>query len=74
MWDGTGKKTDSSRKRGRPATFPLRAVIPGFSDVMKTMVVGQMVRCWIPPRLGYKNRPGRPQGTLVFEIELLGIH
>jgi FKBP-type peptidyl-prolyl cis-trans isomerase len=29
---------------------------------------------WIPPELGYQNKPGRPQGTLVFDVELLAIN
>lgn len=73
IWNSNGKQIDSSRKRGRTFNFRFNQVIPGFSDVIANMVVGDMVRAWVPPRLGYKNRPGRPQGTLVFEIELIAI-
>jgi peptidylprolyl isomerase len=35
------------------------------------MVPGEMRRLWIPEELAYKGRPGRPQGMLVFDVELL---
>jgi peptidylprolyl isomerase len=37
------------------------------------MVEGEKRRFWIPKELAYNDRPGRPQGTLVFDIELLDI-
>ena len=35
------------------------------------MVVGEKSLFWIPEELAYKGQPGRPQGMLVFEIDLL---
>jgi peptidylprolyl isomerase len=69
-----GKMIDSSIPRGQPATFPLSAVIPGFAEGVGLMVVGEKRRMWIPPELGYQNKPGRPQGTLVFDVELIAIN
>jgi peptidylprolyl isomerase len=37
------------------------------------MVVGEKTRFWIPEELAYKGKPGRPQGMLVFDVELLEI-
>ena len=37
------------------------------------MVVGEKVRVWIPFKLAYESMPTRPQGPLVFEIELIEI-
>jgi peptidylprolyl isomerase len=68
-----GKVFDSSLKRGQPASFPITAVIPGFAEGVELMVVGEKRRMWIPPELAYKNRPGTPQGTLVFDVELITI-
>jgi peptidylprolyl isomerase len=31
------------------------------------------VRFWIPEALAYKGAPGKPQGMLVFDVELLEI-
>jgi FKBP-type peptidyl-prolyl cis-trans isomerase len=48
----------------------LGRVIPGWTEGVQLMVVGEKRRFWIPQELAYKGRPG-PQGMLVFEIELL---
>jgi len=37
------------------------------------MVVGEKRRAWIPEALAYKGRKDKPQGMLVFDIELLEI-
>ena len=37
------------------------------------MVEGEKRRFWIPARLAYDGVPGRPQGMLVFDIELIKI-
>lgn len=72
-WTTDGKMFDSSVTRGKPITFGLDSVIPGWTDGMQTMVVGQKTRFWIPEELAYKGKPGRPQGMLVFDVELLEI-
>jgi FKBP-type peptidyl-prolyl cis-trans isomerase len=74
-WTTDGKMFDSSVSRGMPATFPLNGVIPGWTEGMQLMVVGEKTRFWIPGNLAYDNspRPGAPKGTLVFDIELLSI-
>ena len=72
-WTTDGKMFDSSVSRGEPAKFPLTNVIPGWTDGIPTMVVGEKTRFWIPEELAYKDKPGRPQGMLVFDVELLEI-
>ncbi len=74
-WTTDGKMFDSSVSRGQPATFPLGGVIPGWTEGVQLMVVGEKTRFWIPGNLAYDNspRPGAPHGTLVFDIELLSI-
>jgi peptidylprolyl isomerase len=72
-WTTDGKAFDSSIARGKPSTFPLNRVIPGWTEGVQLMVVGEKRRFWIPDTLAYKGRPDRPQGTLVFDVELLGI-
>ena len=67
-----GEMFDSSITRGRPATFPLNRVIPGWTEGVQLMVEGEKRRFWIPGNLAYEGRPG-PQGTLVFDVELLRI-
>jgi len=75
-WTTDGKMFDSSVARGQPATFPLRGVIPGWTEGVQLMTVGEKMRFWIPGNLAYDNspRPGAPHGTLVFDNELLAIN
>ena len=72
-WTTDGSMFDSSVARGEPIEFPLNAVIPGWSEAVQLMVVGEKRRVWIPEELAYKGAPGAPQGMLVFDIELLEI-
>jgi peptidylprolyl isomerase len=72
-WTTDGKMFDSSVQRGEPISFQLNGVIPGWSEGVQLMVVGEKRRFWIPEELAYKGQPGRPQGMLVFEVELLDI-
>jgi FKBP-type peptidyl-prolyl cis-trans isomerase len=72
-WTTDGKMFDSSVTRGQPMTFPLDSVIPGWTDGLQVMVVGDRTRFWIPEELAYQGKPNRPQGMLVFDVELLEI-
>ena len=75
-WTTDGRMFDSSVTRGRPATFPLDAVIPGWTEGVQLMVEGERRRFWIPGNLAYDRpgaRPDAPRGMLVFDIELLRI-
>jgi FKBP-type peptidyl-prolyl cis-trans isomerase len=58
--------------RGEPAEFGLWQVIPGWTEGVQLMVVGEKRRFWIPANLAYEGRQG-PQGTLVFDVELIAI-
>ncbi|MFZ5477037.1 MAG: FKBP-type peptidyl-prolyl cis-trans isomerase [Myxococcota bacterium] len=72
-WTTDGKMFDSSTKRKKTAKFPLKAVIPGWTEGMQLMVVGEKTRFWIPEALAYAGKPGKPQGMLVFDVELVSI-
>jgi peptidylprolyl isomerase len=72
-WTTDGKMFDSSVARGKPLTFRVDGVIPGFSEGLQLMVEGEKRRMWIPARLAYEGQPGKPQGMLVFDVELLQI-
>jgi FKBP-type peptidyl-prolyl cis-trans isomerase len=73
-WTTDGRTFDSSVSRGQPATFSLNGVIPGWTEGVQMMVEGEKRRFWIPARLAYEGSPGRPQGMLVFDIELIRIN
>src|SRR2546423_7427345 len=70
-WTTDGKNFDSSLSRGKPATFPLDKVIPGWTEGVQLMVAGEKRRLWIPEELAYKGKEGRPAGMLVFDVELI---
>jgi peptidylprolyl isomerase len=72
-WTTDGRTIDSSVSRGEPTTFSLDGVIPGWTEGVQLMVEGEKRRFWIPARLAYEGSPGKPQGMLVFDIELIRI-
>jgi FKBP-type peptidyl-prolyl cis-trans isomerase len=72
-WTTDGRTFDSSVSRGEPSTFSLDGVIPGWTEGVQMMVEGEKRRFWIPGKLAYDGVPGRPQGLLVFDIELIRI-
>ena len=72
-WTTDGRMFDSSVIRGQPSEFSLRGVIAGWTEGIPLMSVGDRYRFWIPDHLAYKGQPDRPQGMLVFDVELLAI-
>lgn len=73
-----GTVFDSSVQRGQPASFPLNAVIKGWTEGVQLMSVGSKYRFYIPHDLAYGDRHVSaeigPKSTLIFEVELLGIN
>ena len=72
-WTTDGKMFDSSVIRNEPAEFSLQGGMLGWTEGITQMSVGDKFRLWIPEELAYKGAPGRPQGMLVFDFELLEI-
>ena len=72
-WTTDGKMFDSSVVRGTPISFPLDHVIAGWSEGVQLMVEGETRRLWIPAKLAYEGHPDKPQGMLVFDVELIKI-
>jgi FKBP-type peptidyl-prolyl cis-trans isomerase FklB len=70
---------DSSIKRGQPASFQVGGVIPGWTEALQRMKVGDKWMLFIPPGLAYGERgsqgPGGigPNEALIFEVELLEV-
>jgi peptidylprolyl isomerase len=72
-WTTDGKMFDSSVTRGKPASFNLKQVVPGWTEGIPLMVKGEKTRFWIPKELAYDGKPGKPAGMLVFDVELVDI-
>jgi FKBP-type peptidyl-prolyl cis-trans isomerase FklB len=71
-----GRVFDSSVERGESITFPLAGVIPGWTEGLQLMKVGDKFRFFIPPDLAYGPNPvGDIPGNsvLIFDVELLAI-
>lgn len=71
-----GKVFDSSVERGQPATFPLNRVIPGWTEGLQLMSVGEKYKFVIPADLAYGEQGAGsipPGATLIFDVELLDI-
>ena len=72
-----GSVFDSSVDRGEPISFPLDGVIPGWTEGLQLMKVGDKYRFFIPSELAYGAAgagPIPPYSTLIFDVELLGIN
>ena len=72
-WTTDGRLIDSSLIKGEPAEFSLQGVMSGWTDGIPVMSVGDKARFWIPEQLAYAASPGKPQGMLVFDVELLEV-
>ncbi|MBA4392315.1 MAG: hypothetical protein C0407_02065 [Desulfobacca sp.] len=72
-----GTEFDSSYKRGEPATFPVKGVIPGWTEALQHMKVGSKWQLFIPAKLAYGERGAGPNigpnSVLIFTMELLSI-
>lgn len=71
-----GQMFDSSVERGEPVQFPVTGVIPGWTEALQMMSIGDKWELFVPPELGYGANPpgGLPaNAVLIFEVELLGI-
>lgn len=72
-----GTEFDSSFKRNEPISFPLKRVIPCWTQGVQKMKVGGKAKLICPAETGYGARgvPGTipPNSVLYFEVELLAI-
>lgn len=72
-----GTVFDSSYEREEPTKFPVNRVIPGWSEALKMMKVGDKWEVFIPSYLAYGEQGYGPQiepnSTLIFEMELLEV-
>lgn len=72
-----GTVFDSSEKAGKPATFKVTEVIPGWTEALKLMPQGSTWEIYVPSELAYGARgvgePIGPNQTLIFKVHLLTV-
>lgn len=72
-----GTVFDSSYDRGEPVSFPVNAVIKGWTEALQMMKAGDKWQLVIPSTLAYGEQGApptiMPNATLIFDVELLEI-
>ncbi|MDF1757924.1 MAG: FKBP-type peptidyl-prolyl cis-trans isomerase [Legionellaceae bacterium] len=72
-----GEVFDSTEKSGKPATFRLDQVIPGWTEALQLMPVGSTWEIYVPSSLAYGSRNVGgligPNETLIFSVHLISI-
>jgi len=72
-----GTEFDSSYKRGQPATFAVKGVIPGWTEALQLMKEGAKWQLFIPSKLAYGEKGAGntigPNSALIFDVELISV-
>ena len=72
-----GEVFDSTEKTGKPATFKLSQVIPGWTEALQLMPAGSTWEIYVPANLAYGSRsvggPIGPNEALIFNIHLISV-
>lgn len=72
-----GTVFDSTDKAGKPATFQVSQVIPGWTEALQLMPAGSTWEIYVPSNLAYGPRsvggPIGPNEALIFKIHLISV-
>ncbi len=72
-----GKVFDSSYQRGKPISFGVKDVIPGWQQALTLMKPGATWMLYIPSNLAYGERGSMggigPNETLIFKVNLISV-
>lgn len=72
-----GKVFDSSEKQGKPISFKVNQVIPGWTEALQLMPTGSTWEVYIPANLAYGAQAVGsmigPNETLIFNIHLVSV-
>ncbi len=72
-----GQVFDTTEKTGKPATFKVSQVIPGWTEALQLMPSGSTWEVYVPSDLAYGPRavggPIGPNETLIFKIHLISV-
>jgi FKBP-type peptidyl-prolyl cis-trans isomerase len=76
-WTSDGKLFESTALVDHPRLVPFGMTLPGWQDTLQNMVVGEMVRLWVPAALAYGDNPEDmllPKGDLIYDLQLLAFN
>lgn len=72
-----GTVFDSTDKAGKPVSFRVNQVIPGWTEALQLMKAGATWQIFVPSNLAYGPRgvggPIGPNETLIFKIHLISV-
>lgn len=71
-----GTEFDASQNHGGPLTFPVKGVIPGWTEALQLMPVGSRWQIFVPSNLAFGAQGPAdigPNATLIFDLELVSI-
>lgn len=72
-----GEVFDSTEKAGKPVSFKLTQVIPGWTEALQLMPAGSTWEVYIPSKLAYGSRSVGgaigPNETLIFNVHLIDV-
>ena len=72
-----GTVFDSTDKAGKPASFKVSQVIPGWTEALQLMPAGSTWEIYVPSNLAYGTRsvggPIGPNETLIFNVHLISV-
>lgn len=72
-----GTVFDSTDKAGKPASFKVTQVIPGWTEALQLMPAGSTWEIYVPSNLAYGPRsvggPIGPNETLIFNVHLISV-
>ena len=69
-----GREFDSSHRGGKPVTFRVDEVIPGWSEALQMMKEGAQWQLYIPPDLAFHRGGPLEHRTILFEVELISVN
>jgi len=68
-----GKEFDSANGEGQWETFPVKGLIPGWTEALQLMREGSKWRLFVPADLAYGERGPLADRTVIFDIELISV-
>ena len=72
-YDGSGFLGWQRLAEGATVQGAVAGVIPGWTEALQLMTEGEARRFWIPKKLAYRGAPDKPEGMLVFDVELIEV-